>query len=108
MNRFSPTAGWSALSSNRKIEVAVTIPANLQRSLGVLDSLRANVLARAVIDLTAWFFLALLPNAVKGRGQPIAGSRVRIVTSRLGPHANLLRVARLAGAIGRIGRSSTG
>src|SRR5580704_5323669 len=45
-----------ALSSNRKIEVAVAIPMNFQRSIGVLDSLRAHVLACAVIDLAARLF----------------------------------------------------
>jgi|SRR5208283_1665999 len=53
-------------------------------------------------------FLDALRNAVKERAQPIAASRVRIVTSPLGPQANLLGVARLAGSIGRIGRRSTG
>jgi hypothetical protein len=51
--------------------------------------------------------LAALPNAVKGRERPIPGSRVPIVTTRLGPHANLFWVARLAGSIGRIGRRNT-
>jgi glucokinase len=48
-------------------------------------------------------FLDALRKAVKERAQPIAASRVRIVTSPLGPHANLLGVARLAGSIRRIG-----
>jgi hypothetical protein len=42
-----------SLSSDRKIEVAVAIPMNFQRSLGVLHRLRADVLASAVIDLAA-------------------------------------------------------
>jgi glucokinase len=49
-------------------------------------------------------FLDALRIAVKERAQPIAASRVRIVTSSLGSRANLLGVARLAGSIGRIGR----
>jgi glucokinase len=49
-------------------------------------------------------FLDALRKAVKERAQPIAASRVRIVTSPLGSHANLLGVARLAGSMGRIGR----
>jgi glucokinase len=49
-------------------------------------------------------FLGALRKAVKERAQPIAASRVRIVTSPLGSHANLLGVARLAGLNGRIGR----
>jgi glucokinase len=48
-------------------------------------------------------FLDALRKAVKERAQPIAASRVRIVTSPLGPRANLLGVARLAGSVGRIG-----
>jgi glucokinase len=51
-------------------------------------------------------FLDALRKAVKERAQPIAASRVRIVTSPLGSHANLLGVARLAGSIGQIGRGS--
>ncbi len=47
---------YGPLSSDRKIEVAVVVPMNFQRSLGVLDSLRADVLPCAVIDLTAWLF----------------------------------------------------
>lgn len=53
-------------------------------------------------------FLDALRKAVKERAQPIAASRVRIVTSPLGSHANLLGVARLAGSIGRIRRRSRG
>jgi glucokinase len=53
-------------------------------------------------------FLDALRKAVKERAQPIAARRVRIVTSSLGSHANLLGVARLAGLIGRIGRRSRG
>jgi glucokinase len=49
-------------------------------------------------------FLDALRKAVKERAQPIAARRVRIVTSPLGSHANLLGVARLAGSMGRIGR----
>ena len=49
-------------------------------------------------------FLDALRKAVKERAQPIAASRVRIVKSPLGSHANLLGVARLAGSMGRIGR----
>jgi glucokinase len=53
-------------------------------------------------------FLDALRKAVKERAQPIAASRVRIVTSALGSRANLLGVARLAGLSGRIGRRSRG
>jgi|SRR5580704_384216 glucokinase len=53
-------------------------------------------------------FLDVLRKAVKERAQPIAASRVRIVTSPLGSLANLLGVARLAGLSGRIGRRSRG
>jgi glucokinase len=42
-------------------------------------------------------FLESLRKAAKERAQPIAAKRVRIVTSPLGPGANLLGVARLAG-----------
>ncbi len=52
-------------------------------------------------------FLGALRKAVKERAQPIAASRVRIVTSPLGSRANLLGVARLASSIGRIGRRRT-
>jgi glucokinase len=48
-------------------------------------------------------FLDALRKAVKERAQPIAASRVRIVTSPLGSRANLLGVARLAGSIGLTG-----
>jgi glucokinase len=48
-------------------------------------------------------FLDALRIAVKERAQPIAASRVRIVTSPLGSRANLFGVARLAGSIGRMG-----
>jgi glucokinase len=53
-------------------------------------------------------FLDALRRAVKQQAQPIAASRVRIATSRLGSHANLLGVARLAGSMGRIGRRGRG
>jgi glucokinase len=53
-------------------------------------------------------FLHELRKAVKERAQPIAASRVRIVTSPLGSRANLLGVARLAAPSGRIGRRSRG
>jgi glucokinase len=53
-------------------------------------------------------FLDALRKGVKERAQPIAASRVRIVTSHLGSHANLLGVARLAGSMGQIGRRSRG
>jgi glucokinase len=46
-------------------------------------------------------FLKELRKAVKERAQPIAATRVRIVTSPLGSHANLLGVARLAGALAK-------
>jgi glucokinase len=53
-------------------------------------------------------FLDALRKGVKERAQPIAASRVRIVTSPLGSHANLLGVARLAGPMGQIGRRGRG
>jgi len=53
-------------------------------------------------------FLDALRRAVKQQAQPIAASRVRIATSRLGSHANLLGVARSAGSMGRIGRRGRG
>jgi glucokinase len=53
-------------------------------------------------------FLDALRKAVKERAQPIAARRVRIATSPLGSHANLLGVAKLAGSIARIGRRSKG
>ncbi|MGB2636300.1 MAG: ROK family protein [Candidatus Acidiferrum sp.] len=53
-------------------------------------------------------FLAALRKAVKVQAQPIAASRVRIVTSTLGSHANLLGVARWAGSTGQIGGRGRG
>jgi glucokinase len=53
-------------------------------------------------------FLDALRKAVKERAQPIAASRVRIVTSPLGSRANLLGVARLAALSGQIGRLNKG
>ncbi len=53
-------------------------------------------------------FLAALRKAVKEQAQPIAASRVRIVTSTLGSHANLLGVARWAGSTGQIGGRGRG
>lgn len=53
-------------------------------------------------------FLVPLRKAVKEWAQPIAARRVRIVLSPLGSRANLLGVARLAGAMGRIGRGGRG
>jgi glucokinase len=47
-------------------------------------------------------FLDALKKTVKEHAQPIAASRVRIVTSRLESHANLLGVARLSGSMRRI------
>jgi glucokinase len=46
-------------------------------------------------------FMEALQKAAKERAQPISAKLVRIVTSPLGAHANLLGVARLAGSIGR-------
>jgi glucokinase len=43
-------------------------------------------------------FLQALRKSMKERAQPIAGAKVRVVTSRLGSDANLLGVARLAWA----------
>jgi glucokinase len=48
-------------------------------------------------------FLAALRQAAKERAQPIAARQVRIVTSPLGAHANLLGVAQLAVSLGRTG-----
>jgi glucokinase len=53
-------------------------------------------------------FLVPLRKAVKEWAQPIAARRVRIVLSPLGSRANLLGVARLAGAMGRVGRGGRG
>ena len=53
-------------------------------------------------------FLIPLRKAVKEWAQPIAARRVRIVLSPLGSRANLLAVARLAGAMGRVGRGGRG
>jgi hypothetical protein len=54
--RVPPQPPRRALSPNRKIEVAVVVPVNFQRRMGILDSLGADILACAVIDLTAWLF----------------------------------------------------
>jgi glucokinase len=51
-------------------------------------------------------FVEALRRAVQERAQPISAKLVRIVTSTLGAHANLLGVARLAGSIGRDGPRS--
>ncbi len=53
-------------------------------------------------------FLDTLRKTVKERAQPIAASRVRIVTSPLRLRANLLGVARLAGLTRGIGRRGRG
>jgi glucokinase len=51
-------------------------------------------------------FVEALRRAAQERAQPISAKLVRIVTSTLGGHANLLGVARLAVSIGRDGRRS--
>ncbi len=53
-------------------------------------------------------FLDALRKGVKAQAQPIAARRVRIVTSPLGSHANLLGVARLVDSMGGIGRRGRG
>jgi glucokinase len=52
-------------------------------------------------------FLDALRKAAEERAQPIAATRVRIMTSKLGSHANLLGVAKLATSIGRVRRRSS-
>lgn len=95
--RGDPVAVRAYLEAGRRLGHGV---ANLVSLFDPEIVVIAGGLARAG-DL----FLDALRKAVKERAQPISAKLVRIVTSPLGAHANLLGVARLAGSVGRSGRS---